>query len=165
MCGNGSLSMKKLNNGYSIAGILIIFTLSSVAFLLTVSYVSFYINLSNLRLKKSTGYDDYFKVLYEIKEKYFEIPVKANFTSEFDGWYSDLPSDKDGFTVSYKVLDCFIDINQINQKFFKLNKNELISSIRSGSKDMDIINYIYNNEMLKSFSLTLNNKMKQMMQI
>src|SRR4030042_4965760 len=92
---------KKINNAYTLATVIFITTFLSIMLLLTIYFVSFYLHSAGRRIKPVSEWKEYYELLDEIKEKYFEKEVKDNYTSPFDGWFKDLPEELNGFKLSY----------------------------------------------------------------
>jgi hypothetical protein len=79
--------------------------------------VTYYLNRSQKNINEITENNRTFKVLDDVVGE-FTDDVKEELTSPYMGWFYDLPTNKDGYDVSYDAEDSKFDINHIDLSVF-----------------------------------------------
>jgi hypothetical protein len=110
--------MKKLEDGYTLPTVIIIITVLSMTFSVSAMYITHFIGGSYRVLKKNTGWESYYTVLDELRV-YFEQDIRDDYTSPWSGWFSRLPSEIDGFSISCELEDSKLDINHIDDSIIE----------------------------------------------
>lgn len=148
--------MKKINNAYTLVIVIFVLTFLSIGLLLTTFFVSFYINNAAKRVRIVSEWKPFYEILSEIKEKYFEDAIKEDYTSPYDGWFSEIPAELNGFKIICFPEDSKLDINHIDIKsFFKINDTSSDSTNNNTdyiiSFQNEIDDYIYYEDMLTDY--------------
>lgn len=118
------MKFKKIESGYSIITVIFILTFILTILTLATLFISFYLHLSSINLKKSSGWEPFYKTLKDLKEKYFEINLRDEYTSPSDGWFKDIPDNLNGYKISVVPEDSKLDINQIDTALFFTSQNK-----------------------------------------
>ena len=107
--------------GYSLPVVIFIIAFLSATFTLSLFMITQNLKPVNKTIISNKEIKDYYTTLSDILE-YFTEDIKDNYTSKYNGWFKDLPDEKNGFTFKYTVEDTKIDINHINLQSLKDNK-------------------------------------------
>ncbi|HOV13010.1 MAG TPA: hypothetical protein PK771_01895 [Spirochaetota bacterium] len=125
--------------GYSLPVVIFIIAFLSATFTLSLFMITQNLKPVNKTIISNKEIKDYYTTLSDILE-YFTEDIKDNYTSKYNGWFKDLPDEKNGFTFKYTVEDTKIDINHINLQSLKDNKYITNEEIKK---------YLYYNEEIK----------------
>lgn len=141
---------KRFFGGYSIASVIFLLSIITFTLISGMMWINFYLNVTSLKLRHINKWDDLFNIFKSKVLEEFKKENKDDFTSPFEGWFSELPDKIDGYTVKYAPEDSKIDINYIDfTSFFPMSKDQ---SGDSGDYFSKIINEpIYSYEDLKNY--------------
>jgi hypothetical protein len=112
--------MKYINKAYVLLTTIFIVALISTFLLITFLWVDYYLGKANKNANEVVRNNKYFKILDKIIDE-FSSDVKEDYTSPYDGWFSELPKELDKYTVKYFAEDSKFDINHIDIE--QLGKN------------------------------------------
>lgn len=145
-------------NGYSL--LIVIFIIAFLSATLVSSFLLITQNLKpvNKTIRSNSEIEAYYSTLSDIL-KYFTEDIKDNFTSPYNGWFNELPEEKNDFNIKYSIEDIKIDINCINLQSLKDNKyitNEEIKKHLYYNEEIDpFIKEEYKNKYNEIFSVYL----------
>jgi hypothetical protein len=105
--------MKALSNAYTLPTVIIIITILTMTFSITALYITHFISASYRQINASRGWSDHYLILEEIRPE-FEQDIQDEYTSPWSGWYSRLPVELDGFSLTYSCEDSKLDINHLD---------------------------------------------------
>ena len=148
--------IRKINNAYTLVTVLFILTFLSIALLLTTFFVSFYLNLAAKKVKIVSEWKPFYEILNEIKTEYFENAIQEDYTSPFDGWFSEMPDELKGYSITCYPEDSKLDINHIDLLSFFDTEDNTDDSITENDKNKITIleefdEYIYYEDQLKEY--------------
>jgi hypothetical protein len=116
-----------MKKAYVLTVVIFAISLISMFFIITLLIVNFYLFKANKNIKLVSEYQSFYKVFDEIKTQ-FENDISDNYTSSYDGWFSNLKKEIDGYKVDYIPEDCKLDVNHIDlteigdNSYFRKNK-------------------------------------------
>jgi|GEM_PF-4731045 len=135
--------LEKVKSGYSVPTVIFILTFITFCLSLTIVAVTFYLNRANVYIDNFSQFKSFYEVLEKEIMPKMGIKIKdEDFTSPFDGWFSELPETFEEFTIDYFPEDSKLDINHIDASLFFEIKED-----KKADKDAIIIkkidNYLY----------------------
>lgn len=108
----------RINRGYSIASVIFLLTIITFSLTAAVMWISFYLNVTGLKLRKINHWSGFYEVLKDKILPEFKKDSRDEFISPYDGWFSELPEEIDDYKVRYYCEDNKIDINYIDFSSF-----------------------------------------------